>query len=186
MAIISYSAVRIGGTTCVTALSDLTGTIFWHWYLNGAFVDTTQTNRKCFVLAEGEQARIAAVDTNDPAFDPLANPPAGWPGRRTIYWIRSIDGDVGTYRIEENRAAAGWVTLATVLHDPERWQYTFTTPVLDDLISYEWRVLPVDLAGNTGTALTLDAETVVRQPDAPDWTLTYDAGTDRVTFAEAA
>ena len=60
------------------------------------------------------------------------------------------------------------------------------TPRLDDLSTYTWRVIPVNTAGNDGTALTIGPELIVRTPDAPNIEIVFDSGTTRVTFSEAA
>ena len=41
MAITGYSQVRSGNVTTVTAASDLTGTVYFNWYVDGAFVSVT-------------------------------------------------------------------------------------------------------------------------------------------------
>jgi hypothetical protein len=60
-----------------------------------------------------------------------------------------------------------------------------TTPRLDDLTTYTWRVIPIDAVGNEGTPLEIESESVVRRPDPPAFTATFDDGTSTVEFAEA-
>ena len=101
--------------------------------------------------------------------------------RRELWWTRSTESDVAFYRVKQQRAAAG---LATIAEPPatDEWSYRTTTPRLDDLTNYDWEILPVDAAGNEGTALVIQQEQVVRTPDAPDFTVSFDGGTTRVTF----
>ncbi len=186
MAITSYNAVRIGQITTVTVTSDLEGTIYYHWFVDGVHVGATTSPQYTLLVEAGGQVRIEAIDTNDAAYDWVANAPAGWPARKLLWWIRSLDSDVASYRVEQNRDAAGWTELVTIDHDEDQWSYQHLTDRLDDLIAYQWRVLPIDAAGNAGTPLSLGSETVVRTPDAPAFTITFDQGTTTVTFAAAA
>ena len=185
MAITDIQTNRAGNVTTVTVTSDLSGTIYYHWYIDGSFIATTQLNVYQFYLENDDQVRIEINDTNDPDYDPIANAPAGYPARRTIYWVRSQDSDVRHYRIEQQKDGGGWASIGEVLHDVNQWAYSLESPRLDDLSEYEWRIIPVDLAGNDGTALALDSEKIVHTPDAPDFTVTFNEGPDTVTFAAA-
>lgn len=176
---------RVGNVTTVTVVSDLGGSIYYHWYRDGCFVRCTQVPHHDFAIEAGDQARIECIDSNDANFDPIANAPDAYPARRTISWLRSLATDIDHYRVEQNRASGGWTLIRRVPHDPGVWQYRVLTPRLDDLTDYQWRIVPVDAAGNEGTAETVDAETIVRTPDAPDFTISFDPDTTRVTFAEA-
>ena len=89
------------------------------------------------------------------------------------------------YRVEQKLGAGDWETLRIVPQVADQWAYSLLTDRLDDLSSYTWRVIPVDAAGNDGTAITIGAELIVRTPDAPDFTATFDSGTTKVTFDEA-
>ena len=186
MSITAYSQVRIGNVTRVTVTSDLSAPIYYHWYLNGSWSGVTTGPGKSFHLGDGDQARIEAIDTNDPAYDGIANAPDGWPARRTIWWCRSVDSDVVRYRVEQQKDGGDWSTLGTVQAVAGQWPYSLLTGRLDDLATYAWRVYPVDAAGNDGTALTLDSEKIVRTPDGPDFAIAFDDGTTKVTFSAAA
>lgn len=184
--ITSYNQVRAGQATVVTVVSDLGGTIFYHWFVDGAYVGRTAAPEKSFALDLADQARVDVVDTNDPDHDPLRNPPVGYPARRSIFFLRSTDADVDHYRVEQQKDGGAWSSLGVVHHDPAKWSYAFLTPRLVDLSTYAWRVIPVDAAGNDGTAVSLSSEKVVRTPNAPKVTATFNAGAATVTFAEAA
>ena len=185
MAITSYSQQRLGNATVVTVVSGLSGTIYYHWYLDGSLVASTEVPTWTFFVEAAEQLRVEVKDTNDPDYDTVANAPAGYPARRTLEWVRSLDTTTDRYRIEQRLDAGSWTTIGLMPVDSTAWTYRWLTPRLTDLGSYEWRVVPQDAAGNDGTALALDAETVVRTPDAPDFTATFDSGTTKVTFAAA-
>jgi hypothetical protein len=138
------------------------------------------------LLQPNEQIQIEVIDTNDPDFDPIANAPAGYPARRSIFWIRSTDADVAHYRLEQRKDAGTWSTVANRYDRAGKWAYILQTGILVDLASYEWRIIPVDHAGNDGDSISLAAETIVRTPDAPNFALAFDEITRRVTFSEIA
>lgn len=186
MSITSISQVRVGSVTIVTAISGLSGTVYFHWYLDGVHVSSTQSNRHSIYMDNGDSGRVDVLDTTDPDFDPIANAPAGWPARRTLQWHRSAATDMDHYRVEQDIDGGGFAAIGTVHHDPLQWVYTFLTPRLVDLAVYTWRIVPVDTSGNDGAATTIRTEKIVRTPDAPDFTVAWDEGTTKVTWTEAA
>ena len=94
--------------------------------------------------------------------------------------------DVRTYRVDQRQSLGEWETIAEVASLGSTWEYSCVTPRLQDLATYEWRVVPIDAVGNEGTPLVIDSESVVRRPDPPAFTATSDDGTARVTFSEAS
>lgn len=188
MAITSTSTVRVGNVTVVTVVSNLIGTVYYHWYLDGAYMGQTTAPSFSFSLGAGEQARIDVVDTLDAGFDPLAAPPAFFPGRYTIHWVRSLSGDVQQYVVEQRIGTGGdpWTEITRVPHNVNAWDYQLLSGKLVDLTAYDFRVRSADGAGNVeaGGLAQMDVN-VVRVPDAPNWTFTYNPATDRVTFAAA-
>lgn len=182
---LTYTIERQGNAVLVTADSNLgpDGKVWYHWYVDGSYIASTTDNSHYIFLQADEQAQIEVVDTMDPDFDPVANAPIGYPARKTIFWYRSMESDIDYYRVDQKEGAGDWTEIGRVPHDDSPWHYSLLTPRLTDLTAYQWRVMPVDQAGNDGTATTYDAETVVRTPDAPDFTQTYDEDTDKITFA---
>lgn len=185
MSITAYGTTRNGNVTTVVVTSDLSGTIYYHWYVDGAYVATSQSATHSFYLGSNEQVRIEVIDTNNIDYDYIANAPDGYPAYRTLHWVRSQDTDVDFYRVEQNKDGAGWITAGTVSHDASEWDYSLLTARLTDLSSYQWQIIPVDLAGNDGTAISLASEKIVRTPDAPDFDIAYSSGTTKVTFSAA-
>lgn len=186
MAITAYNQSRFGQYTIVTVTSDLSGTVFYHWYVDGAYVAATVTPQYSFLLDTGEQVRIDVNDTTDPDFDAIANAPAGYPARRSLVWTQSMS-DETEYRIDQDLDGGGYSTIATIDSVAGLWQYSYLTARLVDLGVYTWRVYAVDQAGNAGASYrTIGPETVVRRPDAPDFDVTFDGATTKVTFAAAA
>lgn len=189
MAITSLTAQRSDGATTVTAVSNLSPgageSIRFHWYVDGVYVGVTFSGTRTFALEAGDQARVEVVDTLDPEFDPIGGAPEAWPARRKLWWIRSTAADVDHYRVEQQADGGDWSLIGIVPDRPAAWSYDFLTPRLDDLTTYAWRIVPVDAAGNEGTPLDLGSEDVVRTPDAPAFTATYNAGPATVTIDEA-
>jgi hypothetical protein len=183
---ISYAQRRHGYVSTVTVTTNLAGTVYYYWYMDGVWVARTTSNSYSFVPAPGEQVRIDCIPSHDAGFDYLANAPDVPAARVTLWWIRSTDTDIKEYKVEQQKDGGSWSTVATVPYQAGAWDYRITSPRLDDLGSYAWRVKSVDTAGNEGAAVSLTARTVVRIPDAPDWGYAFNEGTTKVTFSEAA
>lgn len=179
----TYSVTRVGNFTTYIVSSVLAEPYF-HWYVDGVYAGVTRDPRWELYLSDGEQAHVEVIDTVDVTFDPVAEAPAAYPSRRTLWWNRSLSTDVASYRVEQQQDGGSWTVIATVHVVADQWNYQVVTEPLVDLASYNWRLVPVDRAGNDGTAINWDGETVVRWPDAPEWVLAFDGGTDRVTISE--
>lgn len=176
----------VGATlVVVTVTSDLAGTVYFHWYVDGAFAGVTTAAARTFHVAAGGQARIDVFDAAEPVADPFAAAPAAYPRHRTVWWVRSLATDVAWYRVDEQQDGGDWAAIARVPHDEATWSYHVLTDRLTDLASYAWRVVPVDAAGNDGTPVAADALTVVGRPDAPNVTVAFDDDTQKATFAAA-
>jgi hypothetical protein len=186
MAITFQKSVRIGDTTIVTVTSSLTGTVYFHWYVDGVYVGVTTSGTKSLFLPVGGMARIEVVDTNSAAFNPLAAPPAFYPAKYTLHWVRSLATDVAEYLVEVDKNGAGWVTLARVPHSDSQWDYQVLSERLDDLSNYNFRVSAIDAVGNAGSPIQTSVPfLIVRVPDSPRWSFTWDSGTQRITYAAA-
>jgi len=168
----------------VSVTSSLTAPVYFFWYLDGAFAGMTGSGSKVFILPQGDQSVVDVLDSADPDFDYIANAPTQYPARRTLVFIRSADAATARYRIDQQAGGGAWEIIGFVAQETGRWQYTFVTGRLDDLTLYAWRVVPLDSAGNAGTAVTIAQELIVRSPDAPNFTATLQVST-RVAFASA-
>jgi hypothetical protein len=185
MTITNVERTQIGNMTTVTVTSDLEPPVYYHWYEDGQWVGRTTTPSHTVFVPAGGQRRLDVVDTTDPDYDPAAGEP-GFPSRRTVHWIRSLDADVIRYRVEVQVDGGDWETAATVPAVSGQWAYTWLSDVLVDCAEYAWRVIPIDAAGNDGTPIAIDAELIVRHPDAPDYTVAFDPEDYKVTFFEAS
>ncbi len=173
---------RSGNATTVTAVSDLAGAVIYHWYLDGVYLGCGRSSDREFFLAAGEQAHIDVIDTIDPDFDGKANAPNIPAARKRLRWTAAIDPTAGAWRVEEKVDGGTWRTIAKMSARTGQWNYEYITRRLTDLANYVWRVVPVDEAGNDRTAVILDAAKIVRIPDAPAFTASYSAATNRVTI----
>lgn len=184
----SFATLRDGNTTTVTVAPLLPGSalIYYFWYLDGAYVGMSTNPSRTFVLDSGGQAVIDCLQSNDPAFDFSQFATQGYPATRTLEFVRSIDPTVAQYRIEQQEGGFGpWTAIGIISDDPSAWTYDLVTPRLDDLTLYAWRVIAIDAAGNDGATLTLATEVIVRTPDAPRFSATFDAVHDQVNFTAA-
>ena len=181
----SFSQTRFANTTIVTVASTLSAPVYYFWYLDGIPAGMTATPSKAFALSPGDQQTVDCLDSNDAGFDPVANAPAGWPARRTLEFIRSIDPTIDRYLVEQQANGGAWSTLCTIHDDKSKWAYTARTGQLADLTSYAWRVTPIDAAGNAGAPTVLATELVVRTPDAPAFAVSFVPGSDQVEFSAA-
>jgi len=174
---------RIGDATRVTATSALTGTVYFLWYVDGAYVATTKTGVRDFTLAAGDQARVEVLATTDPAFDPIANAPTEWSARRSLWWCRSLATNVDHYTVEQAIGSGPFAVAAVVTQTPEAWALGWLSARLADLTTYTWKVTPYDRAGNRGASRLFGPELVVRRPDGPRFTASVAAA--HVTFVSA-
>jgi len=181
----TYTLTRLGDVTQIDVTTWLAGVVYYCWYLDGILIDTTTSPRLWIQTAVGYQARLEVIASNDPDFDTESNAPAGWPSRRLIWWVRSVDSDVVSYRVEQDQDGGGWSTVATVAAVADQWEYQVLSDRLEDLAQYTWRVVPIDAAGNDGTPIAAGEEKIVRTPDAPNFAIAFDDGTTKVTFSAA-
>lgn len=182
---LTYEQFQLGQLTTVRVTTPLAGDVYYYWYVDGAFVGMTTSPEYVLILPEGDQARVECRASHDASFDYATNAPATPATRSVVWWIVSTASDVAIYRVEQQKDGGAWVEIARINHDAALWDYRIATPRLDDLGSYAWRVVPVDKTGNDGAAIAEAARTIVRTPDAPDFTTTFDEGTTRVTFTAA-
>jgi len=115
----------------------------------------------------------------------VANQPTAWPARRTLPWARSVDSSTVSYKVYQKLGAGSFEEIDDVPAVPGQWWHSVLSPRLTDLSTYTWEIRPIDAAGNEGTALVLGPELIVRRPDSPDFTATYNSGPTTVTIAAA-
>ncbi len=145
----------------------------YYVYRDGRLVATTPQTTMSFVLQPGDRLSLEV-------FDVSSDRPAGaFPDRLTLGWYQ-VTG-AAYYRIDEYYGAE-WVERVRVTAD--QWYHTWTSRVLEDLTTHQFRIVPVDAAGNEGSATTRSA-LMVRHPDPPTASYAYDNGTGKVTVTVA-
>lgn len=127
------------------------------------------------VVPEGESPFLEVLDNAD------AIPAIAFPGRFTLVWDRTESSDRYSYAIEQYSDGA-WTTLDTILDDG-RLAYWWQTGWLADCTVHNFRIVPIDTAGNRGSEINYAVE-MVRHPDVPNVTITP-SGVKRVLIQEA-
>ncbi len=155
-----------------------TGTAPFDVYQDGEkiFDQTTLTETILKSASDVEPPVLEVVDADTTTIaESLTHSP-----RSTIQWR----GDTGArfYLVQENVSSV-WTTR-TVLSESGRGYYQFTTGALADVTTAQWQVVIVDQVGNESLGLPFDVFPV-RNPPAPDITISYDSGTGNVTVAAA-
>jgi hypothetical protein len=143
-------------------------------YLDGVLV-STQTAAQFLVSAQANAMPVLEV------LDHTADAPSeAHPATLTLGWL--TNSDVADYRVEQ-KVSGSWTEIVTLAREDGPWQQ-YTTPVLADDTTHEWRIVPIDAAGNEGTEHNFTA-LLVRHPDVPSVSYAYSAVTGLVTITAA-
>ena len=169
---IDETAVRVAFTSDLTAPVTF---VIWH---NGVrLADVVSQDAAGFVDIHapiGESHDIQVFDVANSVGKP------SYPGRVTLHWTAVSGAD--HYRVEQSISAV-WTLKATIADDGQQ-AWTYLSDFLNDVTSYDFRVLAVDAAGNQGTALSFTVE-MTRAPDIPSVTYTRSAINSKITIAAA-
>ena len=147
-----------------TYSSDLDSPRFYV-YVNGDFVGETFDTTYDVPVPPGGQVQFDVFD------DPDDEPEEYFPAQLTLRWL-GRDGATA-YRVEEY-AGGSWAYRATIVAHAANL-YRYTTRSLDDVTTYQFRVVPLDAEGRSGTVLPFTVE-MVRYPDAPSQEMTFVSG----------
>ena len=140
-----------------------------------SFSSPNGTGEYIATVGDGESPFIEVLDRD------CEQPAIAFPGRLTVNWL-AITGAT-SYRVEE-LVSAVWTARQTIL-DTGVGAYSWLSRWLEDVTAHQFRVIAIDAAANEGTALAFTA-TMVRHPDAPNVTYTYNgSGQPDVTIASA-
>lgn len=112
--------------------------------------------------------------------DPATAAQPAFPAVLVLGWVD--DADAAAYRIEQ-KIGGLWTAVVTRHNTGEPWQ-SYATGPLEDGSTQEWRIIPLDAAGNDGSGASF-VSLMVRYPDVPDVAYSYDNGTGTVTVAAA-
>lgn len=173
------------GDTLFAVADSIFASPYFIWYRDGSYIRTTRENFCSFTEDPGGQSYIECIDTTDPNFDVIANGPDNYAAAITLYFIRSFSTDTEYYLVQQKKEGGSWVTITKQPHDESIWEYKVESLRLDDRSDYEFQVIPYDIHGNPGTAIQVDAITVVRYPDATNFDGEYSDITNKITWSIA-
>jgi len=126
-------------------------------------------------IAVGDFPYVEVLDDDD------LTPAIAFPGRFDVHWP-AVAG-AAQYRVEEY-VASTW-TLRDLVPDDGSAAYTWRSRWLEDDTAHYFRVIPVDSASNEGSVIAFSG-LMVRHPDPPEVTYTYDGAiAETVTIAAA-
>jgi hypothetical protein len=170
----ALSARRHGATISVTAVPADAEARHYYWLIDGQYV--THTAARTLDVVTDQAATIEVIASRHRDWDGRAWQRIPRGRRHTLQWVRSAEA-VDYYRVEFATGLEGgtWTEFARV-SDDGAWSWAVTTPDLDDLTWYRFRVVPVR-AGNDGTPGDWAPRFICRRPAAPaSWGVTYAAG----------
>lgn len=139
-------------------------------YRDGLLIGTTASESMRLYVAPGEQPHIEVLDAGGGLVYSA-------PGRVWLSWYP--DTSAAHYLIEQ--APAGVFSFVATVTESGLGYYRFLTTWLADGYDGQWRITPVDAAGNEGTPLAF-VVVQVRHPDVPSVSYTYDPVTAKVTI----
>lgn len=172
MAVTINSVTDLGGGRWLLAFSSSAPPATFYLYADGVLLSTQTAGEYVLTVLDGVVPTIEILD------DAATDPQPAFPSYLTLGWI--TDADAARYRIEEYTGGQ-WVEVATVAHNGQAWQ-SYATQALADETTHQWRVVPIDAAGNDGTAVAF-VVLLVRYPDVPSVSYSYSAVTGTVTVA---
>ena len=161
----------------ITFSSSLDDPTFYVWDMATGAVIYSGQQPSC-VVTVGAMASLSVFVSDDSADAPSEV----CPGRMTLRWWASETPAAGYYSIEEY-VAGEWVERAKVL-DNGAGYFTWQSRWLEDVTTHQFRVVAAGADENQAAAVTVSGF-VVRYPDPPDVTYTYDDSTNTVTIAAA-
>lgn len=166
--------VHLGfGQWRLTWVSDETDPTF-RIYRDGVLVATTKLATHLVRIDDGSFPVFEVLDDDE------AEPQRSYSGRAEIAWF--THPDVDSYDVQEWDGAE-WITRQTLRRD-DRSYLRWSSRVLEDVTSHQFRVVPTGTNGNEGTDIELEIF-IVHVPDPPQVTYAYDADDETVTITAA-
>jgi hypothetical protein len=176
MAIINLTQTLVDAYTWELSWASTLTSPTYRIYVDGVRV-SVQTQAVYRVMTGGAWSPVVEI-----LDDPDEVPKPAFPGAFVLGW--ETDPDAWKYRIER-KVDGTWTEYATLLCDQSKGWQSYSTPVLSDGVVHEWRIVPVDAAGNDGTAVEFTT-LMVRYPDVPAVTHTYNGALTRTVTITAA
>lgn len=162
----------------LTCHSDITPAPTLRLFISGELKGQNTSGIFDFGTLANEYPVLEVLDDDD------AVPKTAFPSSMLLTWYapRSTNVAVASYRIEQWDGAE-WDFLDSVREDGRGW-YSYRTAVLADETTHRFRVTPIGVNGNSGTAQIYQA-LMVRHPDPPSVRYSYDSDTREITIAAA-
>lgn len=164
--------VQVGNSYLINWSSDLPSPVTYRVWINGVDMGTTQAT--AWTVQPGDQIQVSD--------DPDASAILTLPRAAVLQWLKST-GSPDHYRVDEYIDSA-WIERIRIKHAADLPYYQFKTRDLEDDTLHQFRVTPVSAGGQDGTARTYSF-LMVRRPDAPELSYSYDNETGIVTIAAA-
>jgi hypothetical protein len=151
-------------------------------YRDGEFIGSTLGRSMIVTAPEGLSPVVEIFDVAPPA----GAPRAAYPRRATFAWSRGLSDSplAAAFRVEEYVDSA-WALRRQITPEPGQTYFQWSSPVLPDGVTTQYRVVPVSAAGAHGAALAFPV-LMVRVPDPPSVRFTYTPATGLVTVAAAS
>lgn len=144
----------------------------YYVYLDATLAAVVNRTWHQFTIGEGEQVQVEVCDSVSDV------PATAYPGNALITWQR--DSEAATYLIQQY-VTGSWTTLRTI-PDLGIPYFQYRSEFLTDCTSHQFRIVPVSASGIQGTPKEFTFQ-MVRYPDAPEATFTYDADTNLLAIA---
>lgn len=180
---VTLTQVQFGTLIVMRATATPADPPWWQWYINGQPAGLTPSNQIGATAETGVPLEVLALPLATPDIDPWDYVPQTGDGRYTLEWA-AADGDAAVaYRVDYAIGApSGWAALATV-ELAGGFRYAYTTPRFDSGQSLYLRVAPVTDAGDDGPVLEVGPLATGGRPNAPDVSVSYAGGTQRITIS---
>ena len=168
------SQVRTGDKSTLITYSRNLGSPTFYIYVDGVLVAQTTQTEYTIAVNPGETVVVEILD------DAAAQAMQIFPGKARLGWFFVEDTDY--YRIDEY-IEGEWTERKKM---PENNGYMeFESRFLKDGQDHQFRIVPVGINGNEGTARQFSVRTV-RTPDTPDADYTYSNVTNKITLEDAS
>ncbi len=175
MTVSDLAAQRLAPNTWRLSWSSDLGAPLFYVYRDGILVVGPITPTYLVVrVPDGESPVFDVIDQDGVA------PDAAYPGRVTVAWW-GVDG--ADHYVVREYVGAAWVDRKTFWPTQADY-YKWLSARLADSTLHTFRVVAVGADGNESTAAEREVY-MVRHPDEPAVTFTYDDQTGNVTVAEA-
>jgi hypothetical protein len=138
--------------------TDQTPPITFRVYRDGLLIAQTEATSLTVAIAQDEAPVFEILDADE------GDPQRGYPSKLVLGWY--AEAEPASYTIQEERGSGNWVDVDSLVNDGRTPYFTFTTRPLEDGEEHAYRIIPVGVNGNAGTALEI-ATLLVRTPTPP-------------------